>query len=598
MSDENNHIEQFFKKHLDVEHSSFIEEDWAKMEKMLDEQDLAAGVPPRSGMGWRRGLTMVAVVALIAFLLGWYGHSWSGKEDNNNELESQAEQLEEVIKSEVLGEAPPNDGSTWSDNIISQTEDQSQDFDQVSIKASDKKRRNTPDNDQIALLGPEDSPSDEYASEPKEIDNYNYKLAEANAGKEQPAYGGSQRQSPVKEAIVNPPLASEENNSTVDNPSNEEREQGNDLKEAGVHHFVYELKENPLLDKQEGNSSEKKPLGESRMKNPEETGVKAGHKEDDLLVNDKPEHVETKEVDKNKAAAIMGNKAESTIDYNGGYVYDSESNNQHTSAMGSDNDHNSESNEIDVSSMITEQEPEYLEGKDGLLSVPYRWSFAPQKVEQEIIEEDIIKEEKSGIQWKEWYVGLSVAPDLNSIGLTSSKQVSGKVGLRFDWDFLPKTSLRVGVYYNRKRYTAMGSDYNPPEGYWEYQTDGVIPSTINGKCRVIDIPITLSYNFLNKGKWTFGASTGISNYILLDQDYCYEFDQPYSGPATRWVTDEKETAKWSIANLSLIAQYSLGRQTFIQVEPYVQVPLQKIGWAQVSLYGTGAMLTIKRKLQF
>ena len=47
MSEENNHIEQFFKKHLEVEQASFMEEDWAKMEAKLD----AVGLKSTS-MAW------------------------------------------------------------------------------------------------------------------------------------------------------------------------------------------------------------------------------------------------------------------------------------------------------------------------------------------------------------------------------------------------------------------------------------------------------------------------------------------------------------------------------------------------------------------
>lgn len=64
------HIEDFFKRHLDVETNSFIEEDWVKMEEKLN----AAGVgAPGNGVFWSPAkiVFMMVLVALIAFLTGW-----------------------------------------------------------------------------------------------------------------------------------------------------------------------------------------------------------------------------------------------------------------------------------------------------------------------------------------------------------------------------------------------------------------------------------------------------------------------------------------------------------------------------------------------
>jgi|GEM_PF-3201432 len=204
---------------------------------------------------------------------------------------------------------------------------------------------------------------------------------------------------------------------------------------------------------------------------------------------------------------------------------------------------------------------------------------------------------KKFVRWTDWSVGVSIAPDFNSVGLFQSKQVTGKTGIRLFWNVLPRTTLQVGAFYNHKKYVANGEDYHPPAGYWGWATNGIVPSQIDGSCRVIDIPVFISHQFVDRGKWRFGAFTGLSNYIMLDQKYDYYFDQPNAGAADSWNTNQNVTLKWSILNLGLSAEYKLGTKTSISVEPYVQTPLKEIGWANVSLYGSGALFTIKRSLK-
>ncbi|MBR08388.1 MAG: hypothetical protein CMP48_12020 [Rickettsiales bacterium] len=82
MSEENNHIEQFFKKHLEVEQASFMEEDWAKMEAKLDAAGLGASGTKSGGIGIRKGLVILLLATSIAFILGWFLKDYGQEPDN------------------------------------------------------------------------------------------------------------------------------------------------------------------------------------------------------------------------------------------------------------------------------------------------------------------------------------------------------------------------------------------------------------------------------------------------------------------------------------------------------------------------------------
>ncbi|MEO9477028.1 MAG: hypothetical protein ABJG41_15895 [Cyclobacteriaceae bacterium] len=206
------------------------------------------------------------------------------------------------------------------------------------------------------------------------------------------------------------------------------------------------------------------------------------------------------------------------------------------------------------------------------------------------------KRNKNLLNYRSISVGLSFAPDFNSLGLANEKKVTGKLGAKLFWEFLPRTQLELGVFYNNKKYIASGEQYKPPAGYWAYYTNGEIPTEVDGSCRVIDIPIVLSYRLLDKTKWSLIVAGGVSTYILLDQYYYYRFDQPNPGASEGWNTRENETLKWRIVDLSLGWEYQLNTQTTLRLEPYVQVPMDEVGWGNVSLHGSGVLITYRRKL--
>lgn len=204
--------------------------------------------------------------------------------------------------------------------------------------------------------------------------------------------------------------------------------------------------------------------------------------------------------------------------------------------------------------------------------------------------------DKKRFDWKQFAIGLSWAPDFNSLGLSEKPTPTNKVGLRLFWKPLSRLELQTGVFYNQKKYTSSGESYNLSDSYWDYQTNGVKPSLINGSCSVIDIPITVGYDILQRSKWTWSVSGGLSTYILLDEQYYYEYELPNPGAATSWVTDENSTLRWSIANASVSGEYHLLPGTIVRIEPFLQAPLREVGWGNVSLYGYGVLFTIKQKL--
>jgi len=190
-------------------------------------------------------------------------------------------------------------------------------------------------------------------------------------------------------------------------------------------------------------------------------------------------------------------------------------------------------------------------------------------------------------------IGFQVAPDYNGISFLHDKTVSTVIGGQLSYRITRRWSVSAGVLYNNKKYSGEAEYYQMPEGYWLRKTNGIIPDDISGSCRVIDIPIMATFHFLQMGVVSFTASAGIGSYLLLDEKYDYEFLQDNPGASTHWQSNENSSAAFSIANFAMGIAFQTSRKTEVTIEPYLKIPLKQIGWANVNLYSTGMLFTLK-----
>jgi len=190
-------------------------------------------------------------------------------------------------------------------------------------------------------------------------------------------------------------------------------------------------------------------------------------------------------------------------------------------------------------------------------------------------------------------VGLIFAPDFNSAGLLHRKSVSPVAGAFITYNFTPRWSLSTRILYNNKKYNNGADYYNVPYEYWTERTNGIIPNNIDASCRVIDVPILLTYRFFVRPRLAINASAGPGSYFLLDEKYEFNFRQDNPGAATQWQTHENSKALFGVFNLALGLEMHTGRNTSIGIEPYLKIPLKQMGWANVNLSGMGLSFSVK-----
>ncbi len=168
-----------------------------------------------------------------------------------------------------------------------------------------------------------------------------------------------------------------------------------------------------------------------------------------------------------------------------------------------------------------------------------------------------------------------------------------KFGLSVEYNITKNLAFSVGAIHSKVQYTASGNDYNPPEGYWSY---GAAPQETVGKCLLIDIPITVKYNVLNFERSRLFASGGVSSYIMLNEDYRFTYRSYGNSQQQRW-QEKTGTRHWmSNAVFSLGYEIDLRNKISLRVEPFIKVPMQEVGWANVKLYSMGSFVSVNYKI--
>lgn len=191
-------------------------------------------------------------------------------------------------------------------------------------------------------------------------------------------------------------------------------------------------------------------------------------------------------------------------------------------------------------------------------------------------------------------LGLVLSPDLSTAGSISNfSDIGYKAGVTLEYRLSPRLSITGGLLQSDVRYIASGNDYSPPEGYW---SNGVIPDETVGRCILIDIPVSLKYEFIRFNRSRFFATAGLSSYIMLNEDYQFHYSGYNTGQTDSW-SDKTGTRHWlSNAGFSIGYEMDIHQNWSLRAEPFLKVPLKEVGWGNVNLYSMGSFFSINYKL--
>lgn len=190
-------------------------------------------------------------------------------------------------------------------------------------------------------------------------------------------------------------------------------------------------------------------------------------------------------------------------------------------------------------------------------------------------------------------LGIGYSPDFSTVGIGNFVSPGSRWSVVAEYGFFKRFVLSTGIVLVNNKYEAYGEDYHAPARYWR---KGIVAEEAYGECRMIDIPLNLRYNVLQKGKNMVFINAGASTYFVTKEDYYFHYEQEDPELPTHWGTDKTTIYPFGIINLSIGYEYEFTRRSGIQIEPFIKIPTTGIGWGNVDLHTMGIYFLYKYKL--
>jgi hypothetical protein len=195
-----------------------------------------------------------------------------------------------------------------------------------------------------------------------------------------------------------------------------------------------------------------------------------------------------------------------------------------------------------------------------------------------------------------WSIGVVLAPEFSTTSLSRYSTPGESVGLRIGYQISNRFTINTGFIRSTKKYKGEGYDYSPRNpAYWQLRTNGVIPEEIDSRCLVYELPLDIQFDAIQTQKSRVFVSTSISSYFMMSQAYDYTFESPNPGADTGWRSPGSESYWFSVGMVSAGYERYIHRSLAIGIEPYLKISLSEIGWPNVKLFSTGAYVTLRYK---
>lgn len=211
------------------------------------------------------------------------------------------------------------------------------------------------------------------------------------------------------------------------------------------------------------------------------------------------------------------------------------------------------------------------------------------KDNKEATEDKSEKEEKA--KESNWYVKLLVSPDFSAIGYTKPGKTGFNIGLTVEYSPTKHWGISTGAIWSKKLY-----DKNNPGKAYSYGGTSFEANYLDGDCRVLDIPINITYYIVPEARLNFYATVGVSSYIMLKENYVYTVTENNNN--YYYYEDYKnENRHWfSMLNLSFGVQYRVSPRLYFQAEPFLKAPMSGIGQGKIDLVSVGSFFALKYKI--
>ena len=219
-------------------------------------------------------------------------------------------------------------------------------------------------------------------------------------------------------------------------------------------------------------------------------------------------------------------------------------------------------------------------------------------INQPELKKELAKEEKKPTDKNDkkkknkpsFYYGLTLGTELNRVKTQALTMPGLNGGIILGVQVNKKFSLETGVQLSQKKYYSNGKYFKPKTGT---MPANMIITSLEGSSTLIEIPVSVKYNFSKKKNTLYGKA-GISSYIITKESNKYQ--AVVSGQQQEINSTYKNAHSYLASEVRMSAGYEhiLTKKLNIRVEPYIQIPLKGIGIGTLPVTSTGLQLVLIR----
>lgn len=214
---------------------------------------------------------------------------------------------------------------------------------------------------------------------------------------------------------------------------------------------------------------------------------------------------------------------------------------------------------------------------------------APGKKEDQTFEDSIPHRQQKQIKRPHLYIGAVAGIELNNIKSQQMTKVGFNGGIVAGWRFTSQFAAETGMSISRKNYYSTGKYFNPKQGM---MPAGMEVLSLEGSSTILEIPLTLKYNFTTGKK--FYVAAGSSSFLLAKEKNNYHAMMSGTPMEMTATYNQESFYPFASLNLGLGFEQPLDKNIFLRIEPYIQVPVKRIGVGQMPVTSTGIHLFITK----
>jgi hypothetical protein len=196
-----------------------------------------------------------------------------------------------------------------------------------------------------------------------------------------------------------------------------------------------------------------------------------------------------------------------------------------------------------------------------------------------------------------FYLFGQLAPEWTYVHKRGTGAGTLRYGGGIGYTFAKKFAVQIGIYSTSKKYAAGKGDYKPKPGSY-YDNPYRQIESVTANCHVLEIPIALRYNILQKKHANFFVLAALSSAVMKKEAYNYCYNNYGTLVNSKYTYKTGAFHLFSSATISAGVETSLGKKIDLNMAPYFTLPTKGIGEGKILLNSFGVQAGIKYLLPF